>query len=255
MKVLICGKGGSGKSTISALIAMALKNRGYRILLVDADESNYGLHRLLGISHPVSLMDSLGGKKGFRQMTASAFPQTLDAVPFKERIRINEIPGDCITESDGIKLLVVGKINHFGEGCACPMGVLSKMVLSKLDFKENEIVIVDTSAGIEHFGRGVDAECDMIIGVVDPCFESFVLADQMRDMAIKAGVEIFFVLNKFDEKTLDTMHKNIDHETVIAEIPYMHAVFIDNLEGRELGTSFLEIDPICQRIEDVKNKV
>ncbi|MBE9529715.1 MAG: P-loop NTPase, partial [Proteobacteria bacterium] len=168
MKVLICGKGGSGKSTLSALIAMALKNRGYRILLVDADESNHGLHRLLGISHPVSLMDSLGGKKGFRQMTGSAFPQTLDAVPFKERIRINEIPGDCITESDGIKLLVVGKIHHFGEGCACPMGVLSKMVLSKLDFKENEIVIVDTSAGIEHFGRGVDAECDMIIGVVDP---------------------------------------------------------------------------------------
>jgi CO dehydrogenase maturation factor len=129
------------------------------------------------------------------------------------------------------------------------------MVLSKLDFKENEIVIVDTSAGIEHFGRGVDAECDMIIGVVDPCFESFVLAEQMRDMATKAGVEIFFVLNKVDEKTIDTMHKNIDHETVIAEIPYMHAVFIDNLEGRGLGTSFLEIGPICQRIEDVKHKV
>ena len=217
MKVLICGKGGSGKSTLSALIAMALKNRGYRILLVDADESNHGLHRLLGIAHPVSLMDSLGGKKGFRQMKASAFPQTLDTVPFKERIRINEIPGDCITESDGIKLLVVGKIHHFGEGCACPMGVLSKMV--------------------------------------DPCFESFVLAEQMRDMATKAGVEIFFVLNKFDEKTIDTMHKNIDHETVIAEIPYMDTIFIDNLEGRELGTSFLEIDPICQRIEDVKNKV
>jgi len=42
---------------------------------------------------------------------------------------------------------------------------------------------------------------------------------------------------------------------VIAEIPYMHAIFIDNLEGRELKTSFSEIDPICQRIEDVKHKV
>jgi len=255
MKVLICGKGGSGKSTLSALIATSLKNRGYRVLLIDADESNYGLHRLLGISHPVSLLDSLGGKKGFREMTASAFPQTLDAVPFKERIRINEIPGDCITESDGIKLLVVGKIHHFGEGCACPMGVLSKMVLSKLDFKENEIVIVDTSAGIEHFGRRIDAECDMIIGVVDPCFESFVLSEQMTDMVKEAGVEIFFVLNKFDEKTIETMHKNINRDKVIAEIPYMHAIFIDNLEGRELKTSFSEIDPICQRIEDFKKNI
>jgi CO dehydrogenase maturation factor len=255
MKVLICGKGGSGKSTLSALIAMGLKNRGYRILLVDADESNYGLHRLLGISHPVSLMDSLGGKKGFRKMTASAFPQTLDAVPFKERIHINDIPGDCISESNGIKLLVVGKIHHFGEGCACPMGVLSKMILSKLNFKKNEIVIVDTSAGIEHFGRGVDGECDMIIGVVDPCFESFVLADQISDMAMKAGAEIFFVLNKVDENTLDIMHKNINREMVVAEIPYLNAVFIHNLKGRKLEKSFLEIDPICQRIEDAKHKV
>jgi CO dehydrogenase maturation factor len=135
------------------------------------------------------------------------------------------------------------------------MGVLSKMVLSKLDFKENDIVIIDTSAGIEHFGRGVDGECDMIIGVVDPCFESFVLADQMRDMAIKAGAEIFFVLNKVDEKTLDIIHKHIDDEKVIAEIPYLHAVFMNNLEGRELETSFVEIDPICQRIEDVKYNV
>jgi CO dehydrogenase maturation factor len=135
------------------------------------------------------------------------------------------------------------------------MGVLSKMVLSKLDFRENEIVIVDTSAGIEHFGRGVDGECDIIIGVVDPCFESFVLADQMREMAVKAGAEIFFVLNKVDERTLDTMHQNIDHKTVIAEIPYLHDVFMHNLEGRELETSFLEIEPICQRIEDVRNKV
>jgi CO dehydrogenase maturation factor len=255
MKVLICGKGGSGKSTLSVLISTALKNRGYTVLLVDADESNYGLHRLLGVSHPVSLLDSLGGKKGFREMTASPFPQTLDAVPFKEKIRINDIPGDCITESDGIKLLVVGKIHHFGEGCACPMGMLSKMVLSKLEFKENQIVIVDTSAGIEHFGRRVDGECDMIIGVVDPCFESFVLSQQMTEMAKTAGVEIFFVLNKFDEKSKETMHKNINLDKVIAEIPYMHTVFIDNLEGRELKKSFSEIDPICQRIESFKKNV
>ena len=136
-----------------------------------------------------------------------------------------------------------------------PHGGSFKNGFVKTRFKENEIVIVDTSAGIEHFGRGVDGECDMIIGVVDPCFESFVLADQMLDMAIKAGAEIFFVLNKVDEKTLDTMHKNIDHEMVIAEVPYLHAVFMHSLEGRELETSFLEIDPICQRIEDVKHKV
>ena len=251
MKVLICGKGGSGKSTLSALMATGLKNRGYSVLLVDADESNYGLHRMLGISYPIPLLDNLGGKKGFRQMTASAFPQTSGALPFKEGMRIDEFPEACIAETDRIKLLVIGKIHHFGEGCACPMGALSKMVLSKLEFAEDEIVIIDTAAGVEHFGRRVDADCDMILDVVDPTFESFVLAKQMRDMALKAGVEIFFILNKVDEKSLEVMHKNIDSR-VIAEIPYRDAIYIDNLEGKELKSNFDEIDPICQLIEDFK---
>ena len=45
MKVLICGKGGSGKSTIAALLAKCVSRRGYQVLVVDSDESNYGLHR------------------------------------------------------------------------------------------------------------------------------------------------------------------------------------------------------------------
>ena len=70
MKVLICGKGGSGKSTIAVLIANGLANYGNNILLVDADESNLGLHRLMGISNPIALMDNLGGKQGFKEKNA-----------------------------------------------------------------------------------------------------------------------------------------------------------------------------------------
>ena len=66
MKIIICGKGGSGKSTLSTLLAKGLSKRGYSILMVDGDESNLGLHRLLGGKEPVNFMDSLGGKKGFR---------------------------------------------------------------------------------------------------------------------------------------------------------------------------------------------
>jgi CO dehydrogenase maturation factor len=40
MKILISGKGGCGKSTLSTLLAKALKDRGFSVLLVDGDESN-----------------------------------------------------------------------------------------------------------------------------------------------------------------------------------------------------------------------
>ncbi len=254
MKILISGKGGSGKSTLSALVAKALKDRGFSVLLVDADESNYGLHRLLDISFPVSLLDSMGGKPGFKKMTSVTFPQPTAEHPFKDGMGIDEFPEACLAESDGIKLLVIGKIHDFGEGCACPMGALSKMFLSKLALGKNEIVIIDAAAGVEHFGRRVDGDCDMIIGVVDPTFESFSLAKQMEGMAERAGVEIFFVLNKIDESIRDAMHKNIDRKKVVAEIPYMPSILMDNLEGKKLKTSCREIESICRTIEDFKKK-
>ena len=47
-KIAVCGKGGSGKSTVAALMARGLQDRGARVLVVDSDESNPGLYRVLG---------------------------------------------------------------------------------------------------------------------------------------------------------------------------------------------------------------
>jgi len=67
MKILICGKGGSGKSTISALLAEELASKGHKVLVVDTDESNFGLYKHLGMEQPKDFMESLGGKAGLRQ--------------------------------------------------------------------------------------------------------------------------------------------------------------------------------------------
>ena len=53
MKIAVCGKGGCGKSTVTSLLAKALARRGKEILVIDSDESNYGLHlSLIHISEP-----------------------------------------------------------------------------------------------------------------------------------------------------------------------------------------------------------
>ena len=132
------------------------------------------------------------------------------------------------------------------------MGVLSKSVLSKLDVKKNEVVVIDTEAGVEHFGRRVDGECDLIIGVVDPSFESFMLANKMQNMAKTAGCEIFFILNKSTPTVDAAMAKHIPKEKVIAKIPQSDAVFMDSLEGRALNGGFREIDAVCRLINDRK---
>ena len=68
MKISVCGKGGSGKSTVVALMANEARARGYRVLVVDSDESNSGLFGMLGFDHPpIPLMELVGGKKGLKQ--------------------------------------------------------------------------------------------------------------------------------------------------------------------------------------------
>jgi CO dehydrogenase maturation factor len=56
----------------------------------------------------------------------------------------------------------------FGEGCACPFNFLARTVLKNLLLGEKEVVLVDTDAGIEHLGRGVEEGCNAIVAVADP---------------------------------------------------------------------------------------
>ena len=252
MRVLICGKGGSGKSTISTLIAKALQKKGFNVMLIDADESNLGLHRLMGAESPTILMDSLGGKKSFKKSLNNTFSSENNSF-FKEKITFNEIMGETVSQANDIKLVAIGKIHESGEGCACPMGVLSKMILSKLVIGDKDVVVIDSSAGVEHFGRGVDTECDLILGVVDPSFDSFLLAEKISKMADNARIDNFFILNKVDDRVADLMNANIDQTKIVAKIPQYDSLFQESLEGKELKTNVTEIEPICELIKTKKN--
>ncbi len=252
MKISICGKGGCGKSSMTAMLAAGLKNMGYRILLVDADESNFGLHRLVGLPMPENIMTQLGGKKGFQQKM-KAFreqPEGKENSPFGGKWDFDNIPEGFTAQVDGVQLMLVGKIHSFAEGCACPIGALSKMLLGNLVTKDKEVVVVDTEAGIEHFGRGLEGECDVILAVVDPTFESFKMAATMVDMGREANKPVWFVLNKATKEAEAAMSKCVDSKYVIGKIPEHKSIFTASLEGRPLNFQPPEMDKICRFLVD-----
>jgi len=250
MKILICGKGGCGKSTVAALLATAMHKRGKGIFLVDADESNIGLYRMLGLAIPESLMDILGGKKGFREKTRAS-GMGLDGSPqlFPKDLSIDELPDACIASSDGIRLMSVGKIHHFGEGCACPMGSLFRLLFSCLRFEQRDLVIVDTAAGVEHFGRSLDGLCDHVLCVVDPSFESIMMVKRVEAFAREAKLAVSVVLNRLTpeaEKELDTA---LDGVTIIGRLPDSRSIFLNNLKGNPLDPEMPEIESVCDALE------
>lgn len=252
MKIEVSGKGGSGKSTLSVLMAGAFHKMGRRVLLVDGDESNIGLERLAGVAGPVHLLDHLGGKKGFKGMLNQAMMTGNPAGLFAGTQTLDDLPAECVAQGpDGPALLAIGKIHHFGEGCACPMGVLSKKFLAGLRTCENEVVIMDAEAGVEHFGRGVAGECDLLLGVVDPTAESFLLAEKMARMAGDAKKPIRFVLNKVEPEILDYMAGRLDPALVIGFVPKHPGVFAAGLRGEAVRFDIPEIQAICRKIDEM----
>ncbi len=248
MKTLVCGKGGSGKSTVAALLAKSMDRRGYRVLVVDSDESNYGLHRLLGLDLPEPLMSFFGGKKEMIGKMMKAFPKGEQIKLFDGKWGFDDIPREHLATKNGISLLAIGKIHDFGEGCACPMGALAKMFLDNLEVKEGEVVIVDTEAGIEHFGRGVEQGCDMILAVLDPTYESLQLSKKILDISQKIGKDLRFVLNRVDSDREEAMLKSLANDRVAAAIPEDKRIFMAGLVGEDIDVRIDEIEKLADLV-------
>jgi CO dehydrogenase maturation factor len=191
---MVCGKGGAGKSAITILIARAINERG-RVYILDSDESNRLLSGLLGASKPSTIAEYLGGRKNL-----SKGLQEIDS------FKLGKMPPKYVSYSpERIGMAIVGKIEEYGEGCACPYGLLSKVLLKKLELDDNTTVIVDTEAGVEHLGRGVEEGIDLLIGVVDPTAEGVAIAGLLGKETERIGKPFHVILNKVTPEVAPVM--------------------------------------------------
>jgi len=241
-KIAVCGKGGSGKSAVVGLLAMGIRRKGKLVLVIDSDESNTGLHRVLGFdASPDALIDFMGGK---RKVEEEIMDEIRSGVPegsvqvFDQELSVAEIPAPYIRQKGGISLVVIGKILMALEGCACPMGIVSRSFLRKLRLRANEIAIVDLEAGVEHFGRGVEANIDCVLVVVDPSLDSLEVAGRIQFLSTQMAIgDVWAILNKIPSEKLATRltaELNQRGVSVIGSIANDPEIFESCLEGRPL---------------------
>jgi CO dehydrogenase maturation factor len=218
-KMAVCGKGGTGKSTVTALLANVLRREGYTVLVIDSDESNLGLPRFLGLETPstplISLLErfSMGDRKPDASWLEAA------------RISLESIPREFIVSAPRMKFLTVGKIIDPFQGCACQMADLARDFVQKIALGIKEIMLIDTEAGIESFGRGIERGVDTVLTIVEPSFDSLALAEKIRYMAEGIGISaIQAILNKIPSPEIEEkLRKELENK----QMKVAGAVYLD----------------------------
>jgi CO dehydrogenase maturation factor len=196
MKLAISGKGGVGKTTLAALLAQVYADAGRDVLAVDADPSPC-LAGALGFPDelqetlaPVSEMDALIEER------TGAKPGTIGGF-FTINPRVDDIPDRFSAEYRGVRLLEMGSVDLGGSGCICPESAMLKTLFTHLLFRDDEVLILDMYAGVEHLGRATVDFVDAMIIVVEPTRRSLGTARQIKKLANDIGLDrLWLVGNK-----------------------------------------------------------
>lgn len=196
MKIAISGKGGVGKTTLAALLAQVYADAGHNVLAVDADPSPC-LAGALGFPSelqaqlsPISEMDELIYERtGAKPGTTGGF--------FTLNPRVDDIPERFSVEYRQVRLLEMGSVDSGGAGCICPESAMLKTLFTHLLFREDDVLILDMYAGVEHLGRATVDFVDAMLVVVEPTRRSLGTAAQIKQLAEDIGLSrLWLVGNK-----------------------------------------------------------
>ncbi|MHB8718288.1 MAG: nucleotide-binding protein [Candidatus Dormibacteria bacterium] len=205
MKIAIAGKGGTGKTTLTGVLARQWGRAGHRVTAIDVDP-NPTLATTLGIDAVRAAEAATLPGDAFERVELSNGGAILRLrTPVEEVIQRVGLEGP-----DGVTLVIAGRVEHAARGCNCGTHAAVRAVLAAIAESEQDVILLDMEAGVEHFSRaaGTLAHADALVILVEPFYKSLVTAASVVSLSSELGIpRRFVVANKVrNASDLDAIH-------------------------------------------------
>ncbi len=233
LRIAVAGKGGAGKTTLSATLSRLVARQGRSVLVIDAD-SNPNVAVALGISQPAAAaIAPLPMGLVSRRLDGAALNDPVDTVVDRFGAR----------GPDGVAVVHMAMPAHADEGCLCSAHATVSAILADAANQGDSVTLVDFEASPEHFSRGTTRHVDALLLVAEPYYRSLETARRMGELAAELPIgQVVVVANKLrSPEDLAAMEEFFgNHNMVVAgRLPWSDAV----LDADKEGTPLIDYDP------------
>jgi len=186
LRLAVAGKGGAGKTTLSATLARLAARSGAAVVAIDAD-ANPNLAPALGVPTDAAA--------GLTAVPSSLVSRRIGGAGLLEPVQ-DVLDRYALLAPDGVRLLGMGAPAHADEGCLCSAHAVVSSLLEDLG-TDNRVVVVDMEASPEHLSRGTVRHVDAVCLVAEPYYRSLETVRRMAALVAELPVQrVVVVANK-----------------------------------------------------------
>jgi len=224
MKIIVAGKGGVGKTTVSGTLARALGRAGHKVLALDADTNP-----MLGVSLGLGAEETdllLGVRQG---LDSGETEHEQSTEGFVERFG-RDAP-------DGVRLVVASRIDRPNPGCPC-CGVSPESLMRELETGD-QMIVGDLEAGVGTIWRLQENDADIVLVVVQPTAKSIEVARRAVELAVEKVPEVIVVANRVrGDDDLDVIRAALGDELEYVVVPDEQAI----ADADRHGNAAIDVD-------------
>ncbi len=244
--IALAGKGGTGKTTLAALIiGQLVKNGKGPVLAVDAD-ANANLNEALGIEVNDTIAELIA------RVNNNLEP--LPAGMTKDQYVAYKVH-QSLAESDNVDLMVMG--GPEGSGCYCFVNNLVRNFVYKLS-NNYPYVVMDNEAGLEHLSRRTTQNVDILFVTSDASVRGVRSAGRIKKLVNSLALDVkkmYLVVSRVDDGSIESLQEEIRRTGLdfIGAIPRDHQVFTYDLQGKPL-VELPEDNPVVTAVKEILHK-